>query len=658
MPRKLKSERLPSGSDAAASKTFSSRAPVSGSDSWDDHPARRALALNPSSWDDKLARRALAFNPADHGATQILYASHYDASRFAVALAYARRALTIMPYDPDDLHNLGEICRRLGELSVATSHFRRTLVIKPDHYQAFQSLVLTIDQIEHLNRRGTQEGQNREILYLRRVTAIEELSPLAWTALAKLHLASVSPQRYELTDLYLKRSLASAPEYGESLTLLAELNRDLAEPEASMRFYGRALATRRSERIERERLVALLYAPQMSQETRVSYHSAYARRHAPDRPRPAPRLRTDNRIHIGYLSSGFFDHPTGRVFVGLIEGHNRRSIRVSLFGLVAKQDQTTERFSRSSDHWVDVTGKSPPEIAEAIRRAGIDVLVLLASRFDPVCWPVAALRPAPVQVALGDVASTGLSAIDCLMSDRILSPRHTREQSSERVLRLPCLQQHELPIYAPRITPLPALSNGHVTFGSLNNSAKLNDDVLQLWAATVAAVPGSRMRIWAHSISSRRLGDRVLRTFSEVGVTRDRLELISTRTPVQSDVLHFYDGVDIALDTFPWSGGMTTFEAMCQGVPVVTLPGEYMVARWGALYAEHTGHPSLIAKTPEDFIAIARRLASDLGHLAELRARLRDDFVSSPICNGRLKARHVERAYRFMVARADKAHRQ
>jgi len=90
---------------------------------------------------------------------------------------------------------------------------------------------------------------------------------------------------------------------------------------------------------------------------------------------------------------------------------------------------------------------------------------------------------------------------------------------------------------------------------------------------------------------------------------------------------------------------MTTFEALCQGVPVVTLADRDMVGRWGATLAIHAGHPELVAGTPESFVAIARRLAGDLPALARLRVRLRGDFLASPLCDAGLKARHLERAY-------------
>ncbi len=311
----------------------------------------------------------------------------------------------------------------------------------------------------------------------------------------------------------------------------------------------------------------------------------------------------------------------------------------------------TARYAAAADQWHDVSGKSATAIAGLIQEAKVDILVHLAGYIDSVCWPVASLRPAPIQVAFGDVATTGMGVIDYLMSDIVVSPRGTSERTTERLVRLPCLQPQELPPDMPPVTPLPALRNEYVTFGSLNAGGKLNDRVLSLWAATVAAVPISRMRIWAHALAAPRLADRVLRIFSDAGVDPWRIRIETKFEESRTRVLQFYDQVDIGLDTFPFNGGTTTFQAMCQGVPVVTLPGDYMVGRWGALYAVKTGHPSLIAKTPAEFVTIARGLASDLNALSSLRMRLRQDVLSSPICKGQRLARHIERAFGYMMSR-------
>ena len=589
---------------------------------------------------DVLAKRTLASEPAHHGAMRTRYAHQFGGGvQLKEALVSARRALAVEPPNPWDLHNLGEIFRRLGDQPGSYAHYRRALALQPDFARTFQSLLAISN--------GIRSGAELKLLALR-AAAIEPLSAESWVAAAAIDFHVGELGRVER---YFKRALAADPQSADVLREFAVFRRNCGEPEVSLRFHDRALAIVRSERLEREMLVSILYHPTLTQEERFGRHRAYAQRHYADHPRPQLRARTGDRIRIGYLSAGLYDHPTGRVFIGLIEGHDRRAVDVSLFSTRETPDWMSRRFAAAADRWVDVAGQPAPAVAEAIRKAGIDVLVYLVGRFDPVCWPVASLRPAPIQVSFGDVATSGLPALDYMVSDPILHPRHGAERVSERLIRLPCTQQHELPPFAPPVTPLPALANGYVTFGSLNNSPKLNDHVLALWAATLAAVPGSRLLIRTHALAGPPLVGRVRRCFAEAGVDPARIDFQRGGDANHRRVLETYDLIDIALDTLPFSGGMTTFEAMCQGVPVVTLPGEHMAGRWGALYAVQTGHPSLIAKTPAEFVAIARDLASDVKALAGLRSRLRQDFLASPLCDGRLKAHHLERAFQHLVSR-------
>ena len=543
------------------------------------------------------------------------------------------RAAALRPDIADSHLNLAASSAAAGHLGSAARAFRRGLALSPQNGRAH-------NQFGHLAGLGLRI--DLALTHLARATALDPLDGIAWAALAA-HL--VNQLAFNQAERSMRRAVATLPAAADALLQLATMVRDLGEPAAALGLFDRIGAVCADESAQRQSLQALLYLPGLSAEERFARHRCYAARHAPPRPRPALRPAEGRRVHLAYLSSGFFDHPTAAVVGSLIEAHDRGRFEVSLFAHVRSPDATSARLRQAADRWIDVYDHAPETIAETIRAAGVDVLVLLAGRYDPVTWPVAALRPAPVQVAFHDTATSGLDAIDHLVTDAILSPRNGEERASERLLRLPSFPLHELPAETPAVGPLPARAAGYVTFGSLNGSSKLNDDVLRLWSRVLVAVPGARLLIKAAALAGRRLTDRICARFAEAGIGAERLELVSKYDDTRRELLANYDRIDIALDTFPYAGGMTTFEAMCQGVPVVTLAGRDMVGRWGATLAIHAGHPELVATTPEAYVAVASRLASDLDGLALLRARLRGDFLASPLCDAALKARHLERAY-------------
>jgi predicted O-linked N-acetylglucosamine transferase (SPINDLY family) len=187
-----------------------------------------------------------------------------------------------------------------------------------------------------------------------------------------------------------------------------------------------------------------------------------------------------------------------------------------------------------------------------------------------------------------------------------------------------------------------------VTFGSFNNPAKVNDEVLAAWGEVLRAVPGARLKLkFKNWFANQGLRERVLRG---LGGEESRVEFVATEAP-RGEHLALYHDVDVALDPFPFTGSTTTFEALWMGVPVVTLLGGAMAGRWSASILRALQLPELVAGSREEYVRIASGLAGDLPRLAGLRAGLRARVAGSPLCNGQARARQVERIYRMLWRR-------
>jgi predicted O-linked N-acetylglucosamine transferase (SPINDLY family) len=196
---------------------------------------------------------------------------------------------------------------------------------------------------------------------------------------------------------------------------------------------------------------------------------------------------------------------------------------------------------------------------------------------------------------------------------------------------------------APAVGPLPADSNGYVTFGCLNDYAKVTPAVRTLWARLLRSLPMSRLLLHAKTGSHR---THALDHFASEGIDPARLEL-SGRQPI-ADYFGLYNRIDIALDPFPWAGGTTTCDALYMGVPVVSLVGEKAVSRGGLSILTHIGLRQLAASSAEDYLRIARGLAENIPALADLRSGLRARIRASALMDGPGFARDIEAAYRRM----------
>ena len=248
---------------------------------------------------------------------------------------------------------------------------------------------------------------------------------------------------------------------------------------------------------------------------------------------------------------------------------------------------------------------------------------------------VLARKPAPVQVTwAGYVGSTGLSAMDYLIADDRHVPEGAKRHYSERVIRLPdgyiCYQP---PDHAPRPGPLPFERNGFISFGCFQNPAKLNDDVLAAWAEILNAVRDSRMILKYGNMDAEGNRTRILDQFGAHGVGEQRITLEGKSPP--AELLGRYNDVDIALDTFPYSGGLTTCEALWMGVPTIANPGETFASRHSLSHLTNVGLPELVADDLPDYVSKAVDLANDVSRLTALRSGLRERMAISALCDGR-----------------------
>jgi predicted O-linked N-acetylglucosamine transferase (SPINDLY family) len=246
-----------------------------------------------------------------------------------------------------------------------------------------------------------------------------------------------------------------------------------------------------------------------------------------------------------------------------------------------------------------------------------------------------ARKPAPVQITwIGYEGTTGLSAIDYLLADGIMVPKDAERFCVENVLRLPdCYLCFNPPEEAPPVGPLPAVRTGFVTFSSCNNLAKVNEEVVATWEEILRRVAGAKLFLKYRGLEDAGLRTRYMDLFATHGIPAERL-VIEGWSPLV-DLLAAHNRFDIALDPFPFAGGVTTCNALWMGVPVVTWPGETFASRHSLSYLSTIGMTETIAASREEYIAIATSLAIDLPRLAEIRAGLRARAEASPLCDGK-----------------------
>lgn len=362
------------------------------------------------------------------------------------------------------------------------------------------------------------------------------------------------------------------------------------------------------------------------------------------RPRPAMQALGDRPLRVGYVSADFCQHTVGLFVKDVLKRHDSRRMTVFAYSAGQVDDRVTKQI-RHATRFRDVTRRDDRGLADLIIEDAIDVLVDLSGHTAGSRLTAFAHRPAPVMLSwLGYFATTGLCCMDAVLLDPWHAFQGMEQNFVERVLYLPNGRFCYQPVsFAPDVAPLPCRAKGSVTFGSFNNTAKYNRDVFRLWAKILLRVPDSRLVLKWRTFHDHALQDAVRACFERQGVDPGRIDL---RGPsFHADMLAQYADIDIALDPFPFNGGLTSCEALWMGVPVVTFPQSRVVGRQTFAFLSAIKESGLAADSAEDYVKIAVDLAHDQTRLNTLRATLRPSMKTSPLMDPQGFTRQLEEAF-------------
>jgi predicted O-linked N-acetylglucosamine transferase (SPINDLY family) len=541
---------------------------------------------------------ALAINPQYAKAEYNRALVYQDLGRFDEAERGYRQALAVQPDFVEAANNLGNLFREQGRLDAAEQCYRDALQQSPGVFTARVNLGLTLCECGRL----AEAHQAFIEAHAARPAAIEPMGGLATVCRAA--------GRIEDAEHWLRQATAVSSDPGglESTLLFLQQYRSgvtAAELAATHRRWDERYA-----------------APLRSSWTP-----------------PADQFDPERRLRVGFVSADLAEHPVGFLLIGVLEALRPLCDTVCYYDR-ARRDAMVERFQRAAGEWRETRAWSDERLAREIRRDRIDVLVDLAGHSGDQRLMVFARKPAPIQATwLGYPGTTGLQAMDYLIADRHQVPEGEDEHYREQVLRLPDSYTALAPLDAPAVGPLPATITGRLTLGCFNNPAKISAPAAALWARVLGRLPAARLLLKYPGLDDPLAGDRIRQLFAAQGISADRLQL-EGRAP-RAELLAAYNRVDIALDTLPYSGGMTTLEALWMGTPVVTLPGRTFAGRHALSYLSTAGLCELVASDEAGYIQRVVALAGDLPRLTHLRQTLRTRVAGSPLGDPARLARHL-----------------
>lgn len=595
------------------------------------------------------------------------------AGRFAEAEPLYGQILAVDPGHAEAFHMLGLLAHQLGNPTKAIELVGRAVALRPDFIGAQSNLGNLYQEVGQLDESVacywealTREPTSAEIfsnlgaaLYKQgkideAVMAYQQsvrLLPDYAEAYTNLAIALWSQGKLAEAATQCQKAIALKPNHVEAYSHMAVILKHQGRLEDAVACYREALRLRPYNiQAHSNLLFALHNCAGITAAALASVHEEFERLYtAPLRASWQPHAnRRDpaRKLRLGFVSADLASHPVGYFLIRLVDNSDPREAEIICYSNRAQLDDMSRRFQQGVFAWRDILPYNDAQLAELIRADEIDILFDLSGHTAGHRLLTFARKPAPIQISwAGYVGTTGLAAMDYVLADRFQAPPGAEQHYREQILRLPddyiC---YDPPDYAPPVGPLPALSSGYVTFGSFNNQAKLTPQMIRLWADILRRVPHSRLLMKYRGMNDPTVAGRLSELFASAGIDGGRLEFLGSSP--HADLLAAYNRVDIGLDPFPYSGGLTTCEALWMGVPVVTCPGETFASRHALSHLSNAGLTETIARDFNEYAAIATALANDLPRLTAIRARLRDQMAASPLCDGPRFARNLMQALR------------
>ena len=570
-----------------------------------------------------------------------------------------RRAVALSPEDAWSAFNLGIVEEHLGRRADAEAAYRVAVARDPLLAPAWNNLLLLekasgrvgealrAGRISHaadpsfypalvnLGDLAGTVGRIGEAVYLLRRASV--LSPDGWEALAGCGLVHGMAGNVEAALTALRRAIVLMP-----AARLAWNNLSMAAPSAEEVIVAlrRAHAIAPDDTVVHSNLIfALTYVAEGDDNRPEIEARRWGARHAPPRPAPifANSRDPERRLRVAYLSTDFRSHPIAHNATALFSGHSRDQVEVMAYSATATPDGVSRLVAGTVDVWRDVAGRSDAEIADLLRADGVDILAVMAGHAGANPLKVAGFRPAPVQVSMYDVTTSGVCDMDAWLTDPVLHPPGTTERFVESLVYVPFFTVHPPADDAPEPR---WQAGGPPVFGSFNNPIKLSPALLGAWRRILDAVPGATLVLKYKN----RFGSPMIQAPVRAALG-DRVRFASGDRS-RSDHLALWNEIDVALDSSPFNGSTTTFEALWMGVPVVTLAGANFVGRISASFLSHVGLSDLAAEDLDGYVDRAVALVGNRARLAALRTGLRARVAASTLCDAKAHAQALEAVYR------------
>ncbi len=354
--------------------------------------------------------------------------------------------------------------------------------------------------------------------------------------------------------------------------------------------------------------------------------------------------KKNKKIKIGFVSSDFRKHSINNVIHSLFLYKNKKKFEFYCYSSTNNEDKITDWYKKISNSWKNIIYLNDKKVSELIISDNIDILIFIGGLTGTNRYLLSTYKSAKKQISFHPASSSGIKELDYWITDSVLNPINIKEKISEKVIRMEHLFNFTKPEnnYLPKINEPPMKKNNFISFSSFSNPMKLSLKSLELWLEVLKNFQGSKLYLkFFNFLDNRKIQNTIYNFLEKNSIQKERIIFINKK--FKKTYLEYYNDIDIALDTFPYSGATTSFGAICMGVPVYTLTGKNYISRQSASVLTSAGLSNWIVHDKNDYIKTLKKLAN-LKKVSKLRLNLRKQVAESPLCNGVKFAKNFEDA--------------
>jgi len=344
----------------------------------------------------------------------------------------------------------------------------------------------------------------------------------------------------------------------------------------------------------------------------------------------------NKKIRIGFVSKDLYENHSLCYFVSNIFKHcDKNLFEINVYSFASKDNPNLKKYVSK---WHNLKSVDNQEVAKIIQFDKTQILIDLMGYTSGNRIGLFNTRICPIQISwLAYTNTLGFKNVDYLIADKNLIFKNEEQYYSEKVLMLENIwNAHSGFEYDRNFKVSPCIDNKMIHFGSFNNFKKISDETIEAWSSILKKKKNSKLILKS---SFEVATFKILDKFKKFGV-ENQIEIFHRNEYNDfNHHLNLYDKIDIALDTFPYNGVTTTFEALWKGVPVITMSGFNFNSRCGNSILKNANLENLIAKDISDYVSKALLLSENFANLNKLRKKIFDEILDSPLFDAKAFAK-------------------